>query len=70
MQNLLCSCGGDCVGETKRSVSVRYDEHNKPSEKSKPATHLEQNTDRYFTCRILCNAASSARTERTLRRFL
>ena len=33
----LCSCGEDYVGETKRNVSVRYDEHNKPSNKSKPA---------------------------------
>ena len=29
----LCSCGEDYVGETKRNVSVHYDEHNKPSNK-------------------------------------
>ena len=41
----LCLRGEDYVGETKRDVSVRYDEHNKPSKKSKPAAHLEQNID-------------------------
>ena len=40
----LCSCEDDCVGETKRNVPVRYDEHKKPSKKSKPSAHLEQKT--------------------------
>ena len=37
----LCSCGEDYVGEVQRNVSVRYDEHNKPSNKSKPGSHVE-----------------------------
>ena len=49
----ICPCGEDYIGETKRNVSVRYDEHNKPSKKSKPAAHLEQNIDHYFTWSIL-----------------
>ena len=65
----LCSCGEDYVGETKRNVSVRYDEHNKPSRKSKPAAHLEQNIDHYFTWRILCNAPSNARTRKNIEAF-
>ena len=64
----LCSCG-DYVGETKRNVSVRYDEHNKPSNKSKPAAHLEQNNDHYFTWRILCNAPSNTRTRKNIEAF-
>ena len=47
----LCSCGEDYVVETKRNVSVRYDEHDKPSKKLKPAVHLEKNIDHYFTWR-------------------
>ena len=37
----------------QKKVSVRYAEHNKPSNKSKSAAHLEQNNDHYFTWRIL-----------------
>ena len=49
----LCSCREDCVGDTKRNVSVRYNEHNKPSKKSKTAAHLEQSTDHYFTWKMV-----------------
>ena len=66
----LCSCGEDYVGETKRSVSVRYDGHKKPSKKSNPAAQLGQNIDHYFTWRILCNALSNARTRKNIEAFL
>ena len=65
----LCSCGEDYVGKAKRNVSVCYDEHNKPSKKSKPAAHLEQNIDHYFTWRILCNAPLNARTRKNIEAF-
>ena len=65
----LCSCGEDYVGETKRNVSVRYDDHKKPSKKSKPAAHLGQNIDHYFTWKILCNAPSNARTRKNIEGF-
>ena len=67
--NGLCSCGEDYVGETKRNISVHYDEHNKSSKKSKPAAHLEQNIDHYVTWRILCNAPSNARTHKNIEAF-
>ena len=38
MQNF--SCGESYVGETKRKVTVHFDEHNKPSKKSKTNVHL------------------------------
>ena len=63
------SGGEDYVGETKRNVSLCYDEHNKPSNKSKPAAHLEQKTDIYFTWRILCNAPANARTCKNIEAF-
>ena len=65
----FCSCGEDYVGETERNVSVHYDEHNKPSKKSKPAANLEQNIDHYFTWRILYNAPSNARTRKNIEAF-
>ena len=39
--------------DQKRNISVHYDEHEKPSKKSKPAAHLEKNSDqntRIFKC--------------------
>ena len=36
----LCSCGEGFVGETKRKVTVHFDEHSKPSKKSKTNVHL------------------------------
>ena len=65
----LCSCGEDYVGETKRNVSVRYDEHNKPFKKSKPAAHLNQNIEHYFTWKILSNAPSNARMRKNTETF-
>ena len=66
----LCSCGEDYIEETKRNISVCYDEHNKPSEKSKPSSHLEQNIDHYFIWRILCSTPSNARTHKNIEAFL
>ena len=65
----LCLLGEPYVGETKRNVSVRYDELNKPCNKSKPAGHLERNNDHYFTWRILCNAPSNVRTRKDIESF-
>ena len=31
--------------DRKRNISVHYDENEKPSKKSKPAAHLEKNSD-------------------------
>ena len=41
----------------------------KPSKKSKPAAHLGQNIDHYFTWKILCNAPSNARTRKNIEGF-
>ena len=65
----LCSCGEDYVEETKRNVSARYDEHNKSYNKSKPAAHVEQNNDHYFTWRVLCNVPSNTRTRKNIEAF-
>ena len=65
----LCLRVEDYVGETKRNVSVRCDEHNKLSNKSKPAAHLEENNDHYFFRRILGNALSNTRTRKNIEAF-
>ena len=35
----------------------------------KPAAHLEQNIDHYFTWRFSCNAPSTARTRKNIEAF-
>ena len=65
----LCLRVEDYVRETKINVSVRCDEHNKLSNKSKPAAHLEQNNDHYFFRRILGNASSNTRTRENIEAF-
>ena len=39
---MACSCGENYVEDTKRNVSVRYNECNEPSNRSKPAAHLKK----------------------------
>ena len=58
----LCSWGENYVRETERNISVRYDKHNQPSNKTKPAANLQQNNEHYFFWRILGHASSNART--------
>ena len=53
----------------KKKVSVRYDEHNKSSNKLKPAACHEQNIDHYFTWKIICNAPSNTRTRKNIEAF-
>ena len=64
------SYGKGYFGETKRNVSVRYDEQNMRSKKSKAAAYLEYYIDYYFTWRILCNAPSNARTRKNIEAIL
>ena len=44
------------IGETKRNVEVRIDEHSNPCNDSEPARHLRENPSHSFSWRILCTA--------------
>ena len=55
--------------ERPKETFLRCDDHNKPSDKSKPPVHLEQNNGHYFTWRILCNAPSNARARKNIEAF-
>ena len=43
-----CSCGEIYIGETTRNASVRWEEHNNSTKKSKPAKFLKQNLYHIF----------------------
>ena len=51
-----CSCGSRYVGETKRYVEVRWNEHNNPAESSEPSKHLRSNINHYFRWIVISNA--------------
>ena len=50
-----CECGETYIGETIRSISVRWEEHNNPT-KSQPAKHVKNNFYHVFNWVILCKA--------------
>ena len=48
----------DFIGDTRRNVEVRIDEHSNPSNDSEPALHLRENRTHCFSWRILCTVQS------------
>ena len=65
-----CVCGASYVGETKRNVHVRWNEHNHPLGKSEPARHLRSNIDHVFDWKVLMSAPTKKGTRRNLEAFL
>ena len=61
-----CTCGGIYIGETKRNVEVRWQEHNDPRGSSEPAKHLFQNPTHSYSWRVLMNAPQNTRVRRNL----
>ena len=55
-----CSCGDTYVGETDRIATIRWHEHDTPSENasqnSEPAKHLVKNPTHQFTWKIMTSA--------------
>ena len=43
-----CSCGETYIGDTISNVSIRWQEHNDPTNKSEPAKHLKNNFHHVF----------------------
>ena len=64
-----CSCGIKYVGETKRNATVRWSEHNKPSNISEPAIHLTKNIAHQFNWKVLCKAPGTYRLRRILEAY-
>ena len=54
------------IGETKRNVEIRWDEHEDTKGKSEPAKHLQQNPTHSFSWSILLSAPQNTRIRRNL----
>ena len=59
-------CGQIYIGETKRNVEIRWDEHEDTKGKSEPAKHLQQNPTHSFSWSILLSAPQNTRIRRNL----
>ena len=52
----ICTCSKIYIGETKRNVETRWNEHNNPNKNSEPAKHIRHNPDHHFTRKVILNA--------------
>ena len=53
----VCSCKENYIGETKRNVITRWNEHENPNKDSEPAKHFFQHPDHVFQWEVLMSAA-------------
>ena len=65
----VCSCGKEYIGETVRNVEMRWNEHNKPSDKSNPSKHLVNNIQHYFIWSVICSAPTKKLTRKILEAY-
>ena len=64
-----CSCKETYIGETKRNVVTRWNEHNSNTEKSEPSKHLVRNPGHEFNWSIIALAPNDTRKRRILEAF-
>ena len=57
----ICSCSANYIGETKRNVETRWNEHENPNKDSEPAKHLRKFPDHKFDWKILLTAPTNAK---------
>ena len=61
-----CSCSANYIGETKRNVETRWNEHENPKKDSEPAKHLRDFPDHEFDWKILLRAPTNAKLRKIL----
>ena len=65
-QGVCNVCGLSYIGETKRNVEVRWEEHEDPKGKSEPASHLQKNPSHSFSWTVMMNASLNTRLRKNL----
>ena len=61
-----CSCNKNYIGETKRNVQTRWNEHDDPRNDSEPAKHLREFPDHHFQWKVIMNAPSNRQKRKNL----
>ena len=66
----VCSCKENYIGETKRNIITRWNEHENPNKDSKPVKHLFQLPDHAFQWKVLMSAPMNNRKRKKRGGFL
>ena len=56
-----CNFGENCIGETRRNITLRWDEHSDIGKNSEPAKHLNQFPEHRFNWKILRRVPNKVR---------
>ena len=64
-----CSCQHSYVGETKRNVEVRWNEHQSNNGKSEPSKHIINNPDYSFQWKVLSKTPRDKRKRKILEAY-
>ena len=62
----ICSCKQNYIGETKRNVEIRWQEHENMNKDSEPAKHLRDFPDHKFEWKVILNAPLNTRLRKNL----
>ena len=62
----VCSCGENYIGETKRNVQTRWNEHEDPRKDSEPAKHLRDFPEHKFNWKIIMTAPENKQKRKNL----
>ena len=62
----ICSCSANYIGETKRNVETRWNEHENSNKDSEPAKNLRKFPDHKFNWKILLTVPANAKLRKIL----
>ncbi len=62
----VCSCKENYIGETKRNVKTRWNEHENPTKDSEPAKHLNQFPNHKFYWKVIMGAPENRQKRKNL----
>ena len=65
----VCVCEQTYIGETRRNIELRWEEHENTSKDSEPANHLKENLIHKFSWKILFAAPQNKRIRKILWSF-
>ena len=62
----ICTWKESYIGETKRNVEIRWEEHSNTNKISEPSRHLKSNLTHAFTWKVLMDAPINDRVRKNL----
>ena len=62
----MCACKENYIGETKRNVKIRWEEHSDINKISQPSRHIKSNPTHVFTWKVLMTVPINDRVMKNL----